>query len=1036
VLLLALLLPGTAQGQTGRVTGTITDGSTGNTLPGVNVAIEGTQLGAVTGPDGSFTISDVKQGTYTVRASFIGYGEEVREGVEVSAGEATDLNFVMQREAVGLDSVVVTGYQTQDREDVTGAVASVPVEDVTSIPASNVLDQLQGQLPGVSVSSRGAPGSNSLIRIRGLTTIGDNSPLYVIDGVPTQENIANLLNPDDIASVQVLKDAAAASIYGTRAANGVVVIETKEGQAGETQVNVSVYSGLQSPGDLPDMLNTREYANVMWRAMKNAGQDPSHPQFGSGEEPRIPDFILPSGASEEDVDLSTYNTEGNQYMRANKEGTDWFDKVYDRALTYNVDLSARGGSENAQFALTGGYTTKDGVAVFTGYKQYSLRANSNYDITDNITVGEHFSTQYTQIIGDFGQGLFRAYGMPPIIPVRDVEGNFAGTKAEGFGTYQNPYASLHSSRHDKDRYLNAFGDVYGQIDFLEDFRLKSSLGFNYNAAHNTDFNPVDYWNASPPASNSLSEYTNYTLFWSWSNTLDYNAVFNNGHEVDALAGAEVTSNYFRSHGASRNSFYSKRPAYRYLGAGTENISNSGSGSNWGLFSLFGKVNYEFDNRYLLSATLRRDGSSRFGPDSRFGYFPAFSAGWKIAQESFMEDVDVVSRLKLRGSWGRTGNQEIGNYPYAAIYGVDVESNNYAIDGSQNSAAPGFDLQSFGNPDVGWETTIQTNIGLDAGFWDDRLSITADVYRKKTTGILLQPPIPATAGAASPAFENIGSMVNRGAELGIDFSSPLDRDLTYELGLNLSHYTNKVTNLVGNEDNFIATGNTRTQEGHPISSYYGYIIDGIFQNEQQVANHAEQPAKAVGRWIYRDVNGDGVVNADDRTYIGNPHPDLEYGFNAQLVYKNFDVRLLIQGTYGNDLYNNVKTSTDFMVFQGNRSERILDTWTPDNRDAELPKLNINNPNQEANKPSTYFIEDGSYLRVRSLRLAYTLPENLISSLGGKRFQVYAQGKNLLTITGYEGFDPVVTTGNDLELGVDTKTQYPISRTYTLGVNIAL
>lgn len=1018
-----------AEAQVGTITGTVTADGTGNPLPGVNVVIEGTQQGAATDAEGTYTITGVEVGTYTLVASFIGYGDEVEEGVEVADGETTTVDFALQPGDLGLDELVVVGYGTQQRQDITGAVSSVSVEDITEIPADNLADQLQGRVPGVSIQTSGRPGNPARVRIRGTGTIGNNDPLYVIDGIPTRGGL-NQINLNSIESIQVLKDAASASIYGARASNGVVVITTKKGRpATEPQINVDYYSGMQSPTNLPEMLNTRQWAETLWEAQINAGLDPSHPQLGSGDEPIIPDYISPAGHFEGEVDEADYDATENQIVRANKEGTDWYSVLFDPAAMHQLNLSASGGAEGASYFISGGYFTQNGIVEYTGFDRYSAQSNTQVSIGDNVTVGENLSVTYTSQQGS-GGFVGGAATMLPIVPVYDIRGNFAGSAPAGVGNTRNPYGDVYTRRHDRNQRLRAFGNAYIEVDAIKNVLLTSRIGIDYGTYRSTGFEVRDYWNTEAPPHNNYNEFASRSVNWTWSNTIDYDTILNDVHNIEVLGGAELVSYGDRNISASRSDFFSTDINYRYIGAGNQGISNAGGGSGWGLFSLFGRADYTYDDKYLLSATVRRDGSSRFGEENRYGIFPAFSGGWRVSSEPFAENVDFVSNLLLRASWGQTGNQEIGNYPFATTYGASLNENSYAISGAQNSVVTGFDQQVFGNPGVQWETTTQTNIGMDAGLFDNRLSFVIDLYRKKTTDMLLQVPQPATAGDAAFPYVNIGSMMNEGIEVGINYTDVVG-DLYYDVGINASHNSNEVLGLSGDQE-FISSDPARTQVGHPVSAYYGYIIDGIFQTEEEVENHADQTQKAVGRWKYRDLNNDGVIDPEDRTFIGNPHPDLSYGLSSQFGYKGFDLSIFVQGTLGNDIYHAAKSYQDFWFFLNNRSTRILDTWTPQNRDAELPEVNATNPNNEATKPSTYFVEDGSYLRLKNLQLGYSFSGGLVPGTDGVR--VYLQAKNLLTITGYSGIDPEVG-GGDLRLGVDSN-HYPLARTFTFGVNVTL
>lgn len=522
----------------------------------------------------------------------------------------------------------------------------------------------------------------------------------------------------------------------------------------------------------------------------------------------------------------------------------------------------------------------------------------------------------------------------------------------------------------------------------------------------------------------------------WNNTLTYSTKFMNHHSIQALVGTEALTHKRETLEASRSNFLVEEVDYRYLDAGEENKDNAENEYEYALFSLFARINYQYQNKYYISAILRRDGSSRFGQNNRYGYFPGVNAAWRISEEAFMSGQGVVSDLKLRASYGITGNQEIENYAFTSMYYTDISTSSYPIAGDPNSVTQGISKETIGNPDIKWEKTTQANIGLDVGFLNNNLTFELDLYHKYTSDILQQVTYPATSGVASSPYENIGEMRNNGFEFNANYRKTTSKDFSFETGVILSGYRNKVKKLASNQ--FIASGDyNRTEVGRPISSFYGYIIDGIFQTQEEVDNHADQDDKAIGRWKYRDVNGDGVVNDEDRTYIGNPHPKFEYSINGRFYYKNFDLALYIQGTYGNDICFASKggnNGTDFWGDYFNKSTRILDTWTENNRNAKLPEINILNPNDEANKVSTYLIEDGSYLRLKFLEIGYTIPTRVISKLNLKQCRVYLNAENLFTLTGYNNMDPEVKNTNDLEMGVDYIDNMPLARVFSAGFNI--
>jgi len=1016
------------QQQKKAITGTIVDAA-GVPIIGANIVEIGTTNGTITDVDGKFLLN--VENNAIIHISYIGYLEQ-----DINTSGKASFNITLLEDTQALEEVVVVGYGTQRKRDIAGSVSSVSSTDLSIQSVTNMQNLLQGRLSGVSVATSGVPGTSPVIRIRGIGTLGDNAPLYIIDGFPTKSDLAAQINPSNIESVQVIKDAATASIYGARAANGVILITTKQGKAGKTDFNVKVNMGVQTPTNMPEVLNTQQYGEVLWNAMKNAGLTPSHAQYGNGPTPVIPDFILPSGASEGQVDLSTYNTAENQYMRANKIGTNWFDEVYRLAKTMSVDLSAQGGGENSKYFTSANYTSQDAIIKWAGYDRLSFRGNSQFTILPNVIFGTNMSATYSKYLG--GTSDQSATYQTPIIPVYDVMGNWAGSKANGLGDAQNPVASLYNQKDNENEYLNFLGNIFLEINFLESFQFRSTAGANSVNQSTKYFSPKTFWNKGDKNTlvNGLSENSNKTMELVWSNTLTYTKNINDNHNIVILIGTEALTSSYKSLMAARNTFLIEDTDYRYLNAGETNKDNSGSGSEYSLFSIFSRINYQYKDKYYVSAIIRRDGSSRFGANNKYGYFPGISTAWRISEEAFMDNKDIISDVKLRASYGLTGNSEIGNYAFASIYGTNIQGASYPIAGDPNSVTQGISKEAWGNPNVKWETTTQTNLGLDVGLFDNSLFFNFDWYRKYTSDILQRPSYPGTGGVASTPYENVGEILNNGLEFGLNFRNTAEKkDFTYDIGLILSGYRNEVKKLANNQ--FISDTYNRTEVGYPIGSFYGYTIDGIFQDQQQVDNHAQQTAKAIGRWIYRDANGDGVINDNDRTFIGNPHPKFEYSLNSRLYYKNFDFNIFIQGVYGNKIAFASKagqSSIDFWGDYTNKSVRILDTWTVNNRDAKLPEINILNPNGESTKVSTYLLEDGSYLRVKNMELGYTLPSTILSKINVKHCRVFLNTENILTISKYNSVnnDPEVTS-TDRTKGVDDINRLALAKIYSIGFN---
>lgn len=1054
LLLAALLLVSTgsllAQRQ---VTGTVTD-ENGEPLIGATILVKGTDRGTVTDLDGKFTI-EANEGDVLV-VSYTGYQSQ-----EVTVGADNVLNITLA-EGITFDEVVVTGYTTQSRRNISGAVTSVEASEIAQIPADNVAEALQGKAAGVTVKMSGAPGGGVSLRIRGFSTINSNEPLYILDGIPTGPRAIQDLNPNDIESIQVLKDASAASIYGARASNGVVIITTKKGSVvGEPTLSVDMYYGIQQPGKLPEMLSPQDLANVLWEAQKNAGLQPTHPQYGSGPTPVLPNYIIPAGA--ETADESAYDYETNPITRANKEGTNWLDEIFDPAPERRVNIAASGGSEKGQYYLSAGWYRQDGVVIHTNYERFNLRANTLFRIKDRIRVGENMTASYSEQVSipggiqGTGNAITMAMRMPTIIPVYDVGGNFAGTRAAGMNNPRNPVAMLVRNKDNVAKGLRLLTNAFAEVDLAEGLTAKTSFNVElFNTVDNRVYNIRDIESAEPAASNSLSQRSDNNFNWTWSNTLTYSRSFGD-HDLTVLAGTEAIDNTYTYFGASRVNFFSDELDYRQLDAGEAGINNFGNTYSSSLFSIFGKVDYAYKGKYILSATVRRDGSSRFGAANRYGVFPAFSAAWRISDEDFFNTDGPINELKLRAGYGVTGNQEIGDYRYSSTFGPDIATSGYDINGTNNSVVVGFDSRVFGNPDVKWEETSGINAGFDAIMFNQRLGLVFDWYKYTTNDMLIEVEPPTTKGVAAPPFVNVGTMENKGVDLALTYTSSEQGDFGYDIGVNFSTYKNKVVKLAESDQVFWSGGfrtynATRTEEGYPIASFFGYNIVGIFQDQAEVDAWATQPGAAPGRFKYEDNNGtdetgrltgqpDGKIDAADRTYIGSPHPDFTFGATFNFRYKDFDFGVFMNGSYGNEIFNANKYFTDFVQTFTNSGKGVglLDSWGypgVDNATASHPQLNLNAPDIEL-APSTFYIEDGSYLRVRTLTLGYTVPADKLGN-AMSRLRIYIQGNNILTLTKYSGFDPEIGNGYyydsraDLDIGVD-RGQYPVVKSWMLGLN---
>jgi TonB-linked SusC/RagA family outer membrane protein len=1069
LLLIGWLLCQPALAQERRITGRIIDENDNNALPGANILVKGTQIGMVTDANGQFSLA-VPAGRDVLTISAIGYVSQ-----DVTIGTKTTVNVGLLPDVKTLNEVVVTGYGAQAKRDITGAVATVDSKQLLAVPTTNVGQALQGRVAGVTVSNENSPGGGVMVRIRGFGTINDNSPLYVIDGVPTKGNL-NTLNQNDIESLQVLKDASAASIYGSRAGNGVVIITTKKGKVGKPKFSYDAYYGTQQHGKLLSMLNTNEYASLIWESRRNSGVlgangNPVHSQFGNGVTPVIPDFVLPTGASASDPRVAqnadgtykNYNNDINSpnfllITKANKEGTNWLDEIFNPASIQNHQLGVSGGSENGRYAMSLNYFNQQGIMAYTGYKRYSLRANTEFNVNKRIRVGQNFQTAYGERIGQpngnnaESNPISFAYRIQPIIPVRDVAGNFAGTRGGDLDNANNPVALLYRNKDNVQKEIRLFGNAFAEVDILPNLTARTSFGIDYNLFNYRNYTIRDIESAEARGSNSLTTNNNYEWTWTWSNTLTYNWNIGDRHRFNVIAGTEAIKSYYEFFDASRTNFAVDDLDNRYLSAGTGVQTNNGGASNWQLASEFAKINYALDDKYLVDLTVRRDRSSRFSPEFRSAVFPAASAGWRVSKESFFNPLTtLITDLKFRAGYGQTGNQEIGNYNSYTQFSTNPITSFYDINGTRTSAIPGYELTQFGNARAKWETTTSLNLGFDALLFKNKMNVSFDWYTRTTSDMLFPVAVPLTQGVAVNPFQNIGSMRNRGVDLAIGYGDNLGRSgLSYNVNANFSTYRNVVTKTNGDPatqyfglnderiQNFVVT-----QQGAPISSFFGYTIDGIFQTDEEAKAHPVQFGNAVsenvaGRFKFRDVNGDGVINTKDLSIIGNPHPSFTYGLNINLTYKNFGLTLFGQGVQGNQIFNYVKYWTDFPTFAGNRSTRMLyQSWRPGNTDAVLPQLRASD--QISIQPSTYYLESGSYFRMKNIQLTYQLPRAVLSKLRLGSAAVYVQGQNLLTFTKYSGMDPEInlrsySAGNDRQIGVDGGS-YPVAKTILLGLNLS-
>lgn len=1015
--LLMVLLLGIGQyglSQTKEVTGTVAD-QAGVPIPGVNILVQGTSRGTSTDFDGNYTIQVASTETLVFIA--LGFAKQ-----DILVGVENVINVALAEDTSVLDDVVVVGYSSQSTRNITGSVSVIDAEALEATSPLNIEESLQGQSSGVVVGNQGGPGQGAVVRIRGFGTINGNDPLYIIDGTPTGAGLTDL-NPNDIESVQVLKDASSAAIYGNRAANGVIIITTKGGKRNTKTTfsgNASVGVDFIPDSVFPDLASPQQLANAIWQAAANDGTTPSNPQYGNGATPVIPVYIFPQGA--QTADESSYSFPDNRITRANQNGTDWFDEYFNPAITTRFNVSASGGSENSSAFMSLSALDQEGVAYETNFKRYTLRANSSFNISERFRVGQNVAVSYSdQVVPpgvDVNNGPISAlYRINPLIPVRDIAGNFAGSSVGGLGNGENPIAIADRNKDNNILTFRLLGNAYAEYDIVDNLTFKTNLGVDLSSVNTTNFSPASF-EGEAPTNNLLTESSSFSTTYTWFNTLNYTKKIEE-HEFSVLAGTEFNKQVFRIFGANRGGFlFDDVESIQYLDLGTEAYAGFGNGFINSYFSSFGKVDYSYKDTYLVNATLRYDSSSLFSKENRDGVFPAFSAGWRLSNEAFLEDSTIFSDLMLKAGYGIVAN----NGSIDATSRVNTFSPTldfYAYPNSNTTSGIGYGLASRGNPDLEWETTTTINVGITSRLFDT-FNFDFEYYDATTEDMLLfVPGDPTILGSNNGSIENLGEMNNKGFDISLSYNNSTGGDFNYSVGLNLSRYKNEVvfldpenleTNLQGDQlrDQFP----NRTQAGQPLASFYGKLFTGIGEDgRMQFANDGEEQ------------------------FIGSPHPEFTYGLTASADYKNFDFSMLVQGSQGNDIYNFMKFFTDFNTFPGGKSvDYVTENGLPALTNDAATILN-------ESAQSSYYVEDGSYVRLKNVMLGYSLPTTVSKKLGVDKIRWYVQGRNLLTITDYSGLDPEVNLRNsgggtnpNLTIGVDTGV-YPIDRSLILGFNVS-
>ncbi len=973
----------------------------------------GNTNGVKTATDGSFSISIAP----TVRQLTISSVSFESQTINIPA-TGDEINISLSPATGVLQDVVVVGYSSQRKATITGALSAVNMGDLEERRVADVGQALQGQVAGVHVSqSTGAPGDPISIRIRGEGTIGNNSPLFIVDGIPSRD--ISFLAPADILSMTVLKDASAAAIYGSRASAGVIVITTKSGRKGKTSIDINYFNGIQKVTNLPTMLNASQYMNKMEESWNNSGYTGTNP------------YTADKG-------------------RGDLGNTNWLDELFETGHSQNLQLTASGGSEKIQFLLSAGYYQQDGIVVYDNdqYKRLNFRTNVNAQLTDRLTIGTNLQLSYAMqdklsSRGDAPGIIRHALIRPPVIGVYKDPSDPTWSAEDPFTDlpfYSRPWASSNNIyefssnpvalayfTNDKRNNFKTFGNVYAEYAFLADRELKfrTNLGVDLNYTHNKAFNEnfgdddgggnaTDAGQGRKNRPNGLAENRGEEMTFTWNNTLNYNKTFQQRHTVNALVGTEYISNYASSIGASRSRYDYTTETFQYIdfGGTQADLWNGGSASEWALFSLFGSATYMFDSRYMITGTMRADASSRFAENNQWAYFPSVSAGWRISNEKFMENVDWLSDLKLRASTGKLGNQEIDNYAFLTLLRRSGEQ---------------YLISRYGNPDLKWETTLQNNIGLDVGLINNRLYLSIDYFQKKTSDILLPISLPSIVGNVSPTIVNAGEVSNKGIEIAVNYTNS-SRVFKYNINANLATITNRVEKLHPNLPS-ISGDITKTQPGEPLNAYYGYKMEGIYQNQAEINAHLHgtpNPPNKPGDIKFTDINNDGVINDNDRAFLGSPVPKVSYGTNLSASYKGFDASILFQGVSGIDRYNDAKQITDYDSRPFNHSVSTLGSWNGEGSTNSIPRATFND--NGSSKKSSIFVEDASYLRLKNLEIGYSLANALpLGSWGVQNIRVYVSAQNLFTITNYTGLDPESTDLMD-------RGTYPQSKAILFGINV--
>ncbi len=1010
--------------QTHRITGTVYDAETNTGLPGVTIVEKGTQNGTTTDVDGKFDIT-LASPNATIVASFIGYQKQ-----EIPVNKNVSFNVTLVPEVTALSEIVVIGYGTQKKKVVTGAIVNVKSEEIQSTPVLRVEQAMQGRTAGVQVTNlSGQPGEAPTIRIRGAGTTGNSDPLYIVDGMAIGG--IDYLNPGDIESIEVLKDAASAAIYGARAANGVILITTKTGTKGKMNISYSGYKGIQNVANTLDMLDATEYKMMMNEGYRNS----------------LPENAVP----DDPFDLN----EVPQY------DTDWQDLLFVKnAPIESHDVSVSGGNEKSTYMSSLAYFSQQGIigGDKSQFDRISARLNTNHQVNSAFRFGNNLS--YSHIIrrgiasnSSFNGAYSSALNMDPLTPlyetnpevlaerpyssepvVRDAAGNVYGISRYVNAEVVNPLALLEIQTGET-RVDKVVGNIFGELEILKGLKFNTNLGVDLAYVLNDSYDPLYYLNGAQLNDNKTRVRKNINRFytWQWENTLSYSKKISN-HNFSLLGGTTARKENFENLYGFNTGVPILDPNHVYLNMATDTAWDArGGAASSSLASIFGRILYDYKDRYAFTGIIRRDGSSKFGANNRYGIFPSIGVSWIVSDEPFFPNVNWMNSLKFRASWGVNGNQEIGNYQFIST--ID-KSRGYIIgNGRYTGASPSY----IENQDIHWEESEQIDIALDLEAFNNKLVATVDYYVKETKGLLERIPIPGYVGN-EPPFANVGSVKNSGVEVILNWRQRI-RAFNYSVGINGAYNKNEMTKI-GNDEGTLPGANwavsgmvTRTELGLPIAYFFGYQTDGIFQTENDVYRHDNsegeylQPNAKPGDVRFVDVNGDGAITVDDRTIIGNPTPDFTFGLNASITFKNIDFSMLLNGTYGNEIFNGSQRRD---LQYTNMTVASLERWTGSGTSNETPRFTWSDVNQN-NRVSDLYIEDGSFLRLKNIQIGYSFPQTLLSKIGATVFRLYISGENLITITNYSGADPEIGALSSFDIGID-RGIYPQARTFRVGTTI--